>query len=263
MKKIFILVLVLISSEINAQFPMDFQTSISSLAVAKLNDSKTKYYDYSQWNNFPDQFSLFNLDGTIYQTISLPPKPDPSGIYAELDYITESLFDNDPSTIEYIVVYGYDSIPSSSYYTRVKVIREDGAVIFDELYAATFYIFSTEEGAKLRLTYYYANGQFFATKVFSLPGILPTSFQEQSNLENNSLNIYPNPNNGSFFIQFRSENGKENIIDLYTTNGNLLNTYKSNTNLLYINDMRLTEGLYLLNNRVGNRNSTTRMIMKK
>ena len=101
------------------------------------------------------------------------------------------------------------------------------------------------------------------TKVFNLPGEIPSSLDEEKNNMNNHFIVYPNPNSGSFFVNFHGNNGDFNIIDLYSVTGKLIDTYKSNNNLIHINNYGLSEGMYLLNNRHEKINSTTKMIIKK
>lgn len=258
MKNIFISCLILLTINSYSQITLDFQTQKWYLTTAFLSDTETKYYDMDVANN---QFSLYNLDGTLYKTIDLPPQPGPNTFFNYIFYISRTLFDNDPSNIEYLVEYIYDS-SSNYHYDRTKIIREDGTILFDELYAKYNYIYPSEEGTKLMLDYNYANGYAIGKKIFSLPGSIPTSNQEKSNFSNIPFNLYPNPNNGSFFIKMRLKQGEENIIDLFSSNGVLIDTYRSRNNFLQINNFNLSEGIYFLSNRIGNSNST-RMIIKK
>jgi len=261
MKPILITLLILISYLSYSQITLDFQSQKYYLVTVKLSDKETKYFD-SEYNalNTQNQFSLYNLDCTLYKTIVLPPKPDSSATFT-VEYISRTLFDNDPTSIEYMVRYMYDSVLSNFQYSRTKIIRENGTILFDELNANYPNIYSTEDGTKLMLFYMYASGNWDNIRVFSLPGMLPT-VEEQSNLSDSHLRLYPNPNNGSFFIQLPSNEGKENVIDLYATSGKLIDTYKSSTNLLQINNPGLPNGLYFLNNRFDNKRSTTKMIIK-
>jgi outer membrane protein assembly factor BamB len=208
---------------------------------------------------------LYNLDGTFYKTILMPPRPDSTSFFYSIDYISESLFDNDPSTIEYIVAYTYDSIPGNGYYkyNRVKVIREDGTILLDEMNADGYYVYSTEEGTKLMLYYEYANFLQYQTKVFNLPGKIPFGTDDKITDMPNYPVLYPNPNNGSFFIRFHSNGENDHQIELYSTTGKLIDTYKSFSNPTHINNLNLSEGEYLINTRSKGNNSTTKMIIKK
>jgi hypothetical protein len=262
MKPILITFLTLIGFLGYSQITLDFQSQLFYLVPVKLSDNETKYFD-SEYNALiaKNQLPLYNLDYTPYKTIVLPPKPDSSATFT-IEYISRTLFDNDPENIEYMVTYVYDSVSSSFQYLRTKIIREDGTILFDELNAAYPNIYSTENGTKLMLFYRYASGNYWNKSVFSLPGMIP-SVEEQSNLSGSQLRLYPNPNKGSFSIQLRSNEGKENVIDLYNSGGKLIDTYKSSANLLQINNFELPNGLYFLNNRFDNKRSVTKMVIKR
>jgi len=261
MKKLLLFLLVITSIVGNSQISLDFQSSSVFMNVFKLTDSETKYIDYPGIPN-QNQFSLYNLDGSLYKTIIMPAKPDTSALIYWKWFISKSLFDNDSSTIEYIVEYIYDSIPGANYH-HVQIIREDGTILLNELYADSPNIYSTEDGTKLMLNYVYANGYYYQTKVFNLPGKLPNMVKEEMGAINNNLILYPNPNNGSFYIKFLGKAGEKNTIDLYNGIGKHIDTFKSDNNLIHVNKYGLPDGVYFLNNRVSVLRSTTKMIIEK
>ena len=71
---------------------------------------------------------LYNPDMTIYRSLVLPPPPPGSSYYSYPTYFTETLFDTDPTTVEFII-----SIVDSTYAPGCMVIREDGTVLFTSL----------------------------------------------------------------------------------------------------------------------------------
>jgi Secretion system C-terminal sorting domain len=260
MRNLFLSLLLMLSVEGFSQISLDFQTTVN-LTYVKLNNSETKYVNNEQsLINNNNQFSLYNLDGTLYRTIQMPPKQPDTSASVSVSLITTTLFDNDSSTIEYLVEY-------TSFFGahhRVDVIREDGTILLDEWNATTLYnplVYSTEQGTKLLL--YYWVSPYYQTKVFNLPGKLPNMVKEEMGAINNNLAIYPNPNNGSFFIKLRSKEGDTNFIDLYTQQGTLIDTFKSTGNLTHINKYGLSNGFYILNNRSWKSNSSTKMIIQK
>jgi len=251
-----------VSTESFSQITFEFQNSFQYFFPVKLTTIETKYFNSDQWSmNQQNVFSLYNLDGTLYKTIIMAPKPDTTYWFYGIHYISRTLFDNDPSNIEYMVNYNHDS----SNYPKLecKIIREDGTILLDEIDAALYGIFNTEEGPKLILDYTYANGWYYQTKVFSLPGQIPTLIGDKQNIENARPFIYPNPNNGSFFVKFNKNEGNGYMIDLYTTNGKLIDTYKSLGNPTQISTIGLSEGTYLINTRNKDLNSSTKMILKR
>jgi hypothetical protein len=103
MKKWFQFVLILLSVEGYSQFSVDFQSTLVNLIPLKLSNTETKYLDqHINWDT-QNQFSLLNLDGSLYKIIQMPPKPDSTSVIEVVNFVSNSLFDNDPSTIEYLV----------------------------------------------------------------------------------------------------------------------------------------------------------------
>lgn len=249
-----------------SQITLDFQSAMTDLYYFQLNGSNTKYYNLDQTSiSNLNQFSIYNLDGTLFKTISLPPKPDPTAhLYVYPWYITESLFDNDPSTIEYLVCYYYDSIVGwSTQNYKLRIIRENGTILLDEPNGYTGNVYETEEGPKLRIIYRWGTGVTYQTKVFDLPGEMPL-FNDNPVLKNDvNPFIYPNPNNGSFFIKLNSTETNINTIELYDLSGKLLNTYKSNSKTVEINNPNLENGIYFINTISNAGNSRTKMIIQK
>ena len=269
MKKFVLICILLISFEGYSQITLDFQTSVIYLRTVRLSNTVTKYSrDFNYANSIID-FSLYNLDGTVYKTIYLPPKPDPSASIYYISNISESLFDNDSTNIEYLITYIIDSAGYS--FSQVQVVREDETILLNEPKAGPDFwpsnfddasIYCTEEGTKLRLYYAFATGIDYQTKVFNLPGEIPTSIMEDKNLSNNSLSIYPNPNNGSFSINLQSSEGISTI-DLFSSTGKLINSYKASGNNLNITNSGLSEGLYLLNATSNKLYLRSKIIIKK
>lgn len=269
MKKLVIFIFILLSSRGYSQITLDYQSS-TPLVYFKLNNSETKYYkDDINSINSTNQLMLYNLNGSLYKTIQIPSIPN--SYISKIDWITETLFDNNPSNIEFLAFYWSDS--ASWIQVQARVFREDGTILLDELNARSYFyinlsyntplIYLTEEGPKLMLDYQYAKGNYYQTKVFNLPGEIPTGIQLNQQERDTRLSLYPNPNNGSFFVNFHSNSENTHIIDLYSTNGKLIETYQSQSNLMQINNFGLSEGIYLLNSRSKSINSTTKMIIKK
>lgn len=272
MKKLFILVMILLSFGSYSQITLDFQSPLIMLYPTKLSNNETKYYyDDPQGLYQNNAFSLYNLDGSLYKTIQLPSPPN----YLVGEYgpflISRTLFDNDPSNIEYIIQYNYDSAGVPNHGMREsKVIREDGTVLLDEKYGSismsTGWAFATEEGTKLMLSYYfYANGAPMQnlTKVFNLPGEIPTSNANiEYSLESSPL-IYPNPNNGSFNINFNTVNSEKAIIEVYSISGKLINTFMSYGNSIKVNELDLENGMYFLNIKKAKTSQRSKFIIQK
>jgi len=248
-----------------SQIKVDFQTSLVNLTPIKLSNTETKYLDQPGYWTTQNHFTLYNLDGSPYKTIQMPPKPDPSALIEIVDFITNSLFDNDSSNIEYLVHYDpCDSLLSGAPW-RVKIIREDGTVLLDEAYASYsgLQIYNTEQGVKLMLPYYTDNSILYKKIVFSLPGKLPSGVEKNYLNETIKPSLYPNPNSGTFFINVNSKLGESATIDLYSITGKLLRSYKSDSKIIQINESGLSNGVYIINTQTNQGFQRTKMIIQK
>jgi hypothetical protein len=265
MRKILLFVLIFSCVEGFSQITLDFQTPLVNLTPVKLSDTETRYLDQPYEWGLQDQFSLYNLDGSLYRTIQMPPKPDTAAWIEIVDYVTNSLFDNDPSTIEYLVHYDWCDSTLSGAPWRVEIIREDGTVLLNEAYASYNYIrlYNTEQGAKLMLMYYNGISVPYQKKVFSLPGVFPTSTENEVISQNNGLSVSPNPNNGSFLININTGSGESGAIELYSMSGKLIGTYTSTGSATRITNTALPDGMYLLNAETSKGCQRTKIIIQK
>lgn len=265
MKKLFLLVLICVNINGYSQITLDCQVP-GYLFFFKLDDTESKLLKIEYLNpESTKQFELYNLDGSLFKTIQIPQFPD-SRIQI-IDWVSSTLFDNDPSTIEYLAYYTMNNSSSA------KVIREDGTILLDELYAYLVIggwdswsnaIQSAEGGTKLVLHYTDLSGQGFSeTKVFSIPGHIPNGLHDEMQKMNRNLSIYPNPNNGSFFVKLYNNEGEKQVIDLYSANGTLINSYISSGNIAEINNTGIPEGIYFINSRVKGIKATAKMIIQK
>ena len=248
-----------------SQFQIDFQTTLINLTPIKLSNNETKYLDQPIYWYTQDHFSLYNLDGSLFKTIQLPPKPDTNAMIEIVDFVTTTLFDNDPSNIEYLIHYDPCDSSLSGAPWRVKIIREDGTVLLDEAYASYsgLQIYNTDQGTKLILPYYTSNSVLYKKIVFSLPGILPSGFENNFANETLKTSLYPNPNNGTFCINVNSKPGEFAKIDLYSITGKFLRTYKSEDKIIQIHETGLSNGVYLINTQNNQGSQRVKMIIQK
>jgi hypothetical protein len=270
MKKILLLSFFLICLNGHSQITEDFVKSFH-LFYFNINNSDTKYIEYDLNKiDTTNEFSIYNSDGSLFKIIQIPQRYDPTSHIITLEWISETLFDNNPSNIEYLVYYGYGTSPSSGY--QARIIREDASILLDEMDAVAFgfiafyswspMIYSTNEGSKLMLDYQNSGG-YYQTKVFSLPGNIPTPVQENLNQSNSRITAFPNPNNGSFYINFQTVDEECQQIDLYTSSGKLINTFKSSGgNPLHFYTYGLSNGMYLLTTQIRGINITSKIIIQ-
>jgi hypothetical protein len=86
------------------------------------------------------------------------------------------------------------------------------------------------------------------------------SLNDLSNLES-GINLFPNPASNN--ITIHSENGTINSIKLFTTAGKLVKEEANlSSKLVSINNLNLTEGLYLCSIEINGQSVTKRLIIR-
>jgi hypothetical protein len=86
------------------------------------------------------------------------------------------------------------------------------------------------------------------------------SLNDLSNLES-GINMYPNPTSNN--ITIHSENGTINSIKLYSTAGKLVKEEANlSSKLVNLNNLNLTEGLYLCSIEINGQSVTKRLIIR-
>ncbi len=203
-----------------------------------------------------NEIELYNEDHSIYKTI-----PMPSGVMNPLDvlYISNTLFDTDSTTIEFMV--------DNNFGTGVKIYREDGSVLFADSTLSAHYnnniitnpmrpnwnpIVITADDSKMILCTVDGAGNPNGFKVYNLPG---TYFQNAlhtnvSNIANRMQlsNPFPNPSRNSAKISYTIPEGESEIaIVLYRLDGTEAKRFQVDRtfNTLELNNSELAAGTYL------------------
>jgi hypothetical protein len=122
--------------------------------------------------------TIYNLDLTVHRVLVYPAPPAGMG-WANMGYITEELFDTDPSTIEFTLTAGSISGPGN---VASFVFREDGTELFQQNPGAlvsgitghqTGFSPIFMEGGQAYMVVF-TTGMFGPpTRVYALPGTLP------------------------------------------------------------------------------------------
>ena len=182
---------------------------------------------------------LYNLDHSLFRHIIVPSQ---TTLYTRVFYISDDLFDNDSTNIEYLV----SSQPSSSQ-RYVKVYREDGTLLFSRdsvvminswpQYILDYGIFPTDSGTKMVLANWTATVNY--SEIYSLPGRLacpmicsdfPYVSGIDAPLNQNDFNLrnpYPNPATGQTHIPYELPQGETSgEIIFYDLTGAEVKRYK-------------------------------------
>lgn len=215
------------------------------LELVELDSGEFKYIlvDYGE-----SEFTLYNLNHSIYEYVSLPVVWTP-GAY-NIHMVSRSLFDCDTSNIEYLLSHYCLPHPCSAG-GYVEIFRTDGSSIFYSDSAAyrfgtgsssnlRYPIQSTPEGTKMMLDYA-GSGQ---VRVFSLCGELLVSNQASTSVLPTSL--YPNPARNSVTIDYDLPEGETATISLFSMAGQLVRSFNvdSNFDSLIIDTSGLNPGQY-------------------
>ena len=214
---------------------------------------KLIYADYL--NNV---ITLYNLDQSVYKTINVPSIPTNTNGYG-LEYLSESLFDTDSSTFEYLMI-GSEAV-NNQYLPHTYIIDEQGNILFvrDTLSPAFVYsgivsvtghdlpIFSTDSGTYMRLTSVGSVPNIHHTEFYKLPGKLyegcccEDGFQltgeEDANKPagNFSVNSFPNPSQSSTKVFYNLPDGiTHGALIFYDMHGNQVKRFQVSNLFRYI-----------------------------
>ena len=172
--------------------------------VRSLPTAGVKLYSTS-----PDGVTLWNLDLSVFLSIAHPPLPSGYSYFSVL-YITENTFDNDPLSIELMML-----TINASGVTGTRVIRDDGTIVFEDLgYSISGGggyddvndrppLFTDENGTTFMSLTTYPSNPPTSSKLFQLPGTLPcydcttgswSGIRDQDmEVKEGDLTLYPNP----------------------------------------------------------------------
>lgn len=211
-------------------------------------DSFTCVYHYINYED--EMIVLYNLDHSIFQIIDIPVYYVSNPANYRITYISKSLFDCDPTNIEYLL--NFNNYSNTNPVSYVKVFRTDGSCIFnanDANIAISFGgasilnpgIFKTPEGTKMIL-----KKNQISWDTYSLCGNLPL-FIENSNDILLSKAAFPNPTTNQITLPYElPKEVNKGFIKVYNLNGQLISSFevdKNFTNLIF-NATDLANGQY-------------------
>jgi len=240
MKKLLLIALIAFGINAKAQITLEKTyltggNSNGQLNIIKLTTSGYKYLVTDTSNIY-----LYSLNHSIFKTIPIPYNGpytySPSSVHAI--YVSEELFNTNPSDIEYMFTY-FNGIGHIKIYDEIGNIlfSRDTVTVGGQTYLGYGTIVYTSSGVKMILSHKYGSDSAF---VYSLPGILPCNDCTNgvvSGLANpdgggygNQIgvsNSYPNPSINSTRIDYTFPSGvNEGEIVFYDLQGKEIKRYK-------------------------------------
>ncbi|MEM7658364.1 MAG: T9SS type A sorting domain-containing protein [Bacteroidota bacterium] len=241
------------------QISLEFSHTSNVLGPVKLSASGWKYFQTDSLAE--NKLALYNLDGTLYKNLTLPPNPFDTAPFIAW-YVSESLFNTDSSTTDYMLLYLFEpnmdtTMPGPGLSSLIRIADEFGNVLFEEENATTYEVFTTgryyysvyatDEGTKMQLLIFNENGEYVETKVYGLAGSYPTGIQRQLENEPGMFQLAPNPNSGSLRLSWDFPQGKlVGQVELWTLDGRMLRSLPipAGTNQLTEQLPDLQSGMY-------------------
>jgi len=171
--------------------------------------------------------TVYNLDLTVFVQI-VPPTLTPPLTVSGTSFISQDLFDSDPSTVEYVLSY-FEAIPGGL--PGVMVMRTDGTVLFNAFPAAIsmaladeWGIYNTPGGAVMVIENNTQPPPYTST-LYQLPGSLPCFDCTSGNIamvapeveavgEGDAMMLFPNPTDGAVSIRYAlpDRNGRADLV---------------------------------------------------
>jgi len=113
--------------------------------------------------------------------------------------------------------------------------------------------------------YWYGNGTPlpYYTRVYSLPGTLITDRQERGSEGLLPASLYPNPNNGTFYIEVNDPGGIPSNIELYSATGNLVGKYRAAGPKTGISAQGLPAGIYYVRTGLRTGKGALKMVVER
>ncbi len=260
MKYILIILFWLTVISLAAQ-PVFEHTYNESASITQLESLGEVYYSMDVMNK---QLLLYNMEHSLLKTV---PLPTPEGYYlADIQYVSETLFNND-NLIEFVYTYSkYVSIDLSYYYTyESKVINENGLVLLTLEGVGYTEVIQTTQGKKfLAYDYDYSVIPYRTyTHVYSLPDQTVKSVSRSvSGFETGDA--YPNPASRQVNIPVTLPGGvSSGTLEITDLNGMKILTYpvtRSDANVV-VPASQLAPGTYLYQVRAGHSLSTVKKIV--
>ena len=267
----------LIASISSAQFPQVAEIDTTVFPIRSLGSGVKLIEDF---NSNATTRTIYNQDLSVFRVLHYPAPP--AGMqWGNMGYITEELFDTDPSTIEF-TMSAYSSAGPGDMATFVY--REDGTQLFEQDPGS---MVSQLGGALASFDPIYTyNGQTYMvvyehqvmgppTHIYALPGNLPCMDCYGSPGANgmglggttvadpdSRIMLYPNPARNSAILELG--NSKADVVTIWNALGKQVLTLTAGTGTsITISLSQLAAGFYTVSvERKGQRITTLPLVVK-
>lgn len=239
MKKLLLITLIAFGINAKAQIALETTYPTGGNSKGHLNIIKLTTSGYKYMVNDTSNIYLYNLNHSIFKTIPIPYNGpytySPASVHAI--YVSEELFNTNPSDIEYMFTY-YNGAGHIKIYDELGNIlfSRDSVTVGGQTYLDYGTIVYTSSGVKMILSHKNGSDSAF---VYSLPGKLPCNDCTNgvvSGLANDGgsygervgvSNSYPNPAINSTRIDYTFPKGvSEGEIVFYDLQGKELKRFK-------------------------------------
>jgi len=229
---------------LTAQVTLDKRYEYST-TIVKLETLGYKYYLMDVPSS---QCRIYNLDHSLYKTINCSV---PSGFYlADIKYISENLFDNDPEIEMLYSYYKYVETSSSYYYIYgSRIINDNGSNIITLDGSQYNYINKTEDDTYKLFSYCFDYSVFpekVWTNIYSLPGT-PVVLILDNNAPEISMDAFPNPASQSVKVAYNLPgNIDSGTLHLFDNSGRQIEQFiiDNHTDHLALNVTSFKSGIY-------------------
>ena len=200
-KKLVIALFVFFSWTSMAQIQSEYSINFSGTWTELESDGSVFYI----MDVVGEQCKLYTADYILWKTININ-VPNKRWL-ADIQFVSQHLFDTDDEVEILIVYYEYVQTSSSYYYNyTTQVINEDGTVLLNVPLGSYSLIYNTNDtGTKLMVyeTDYSSYPYPVTTHVYGLPGTwLGTGSEDLLNAESGIMKAWPNPSNGAFSLNY-------------------------------------------------------------
>jgi hypothetical protein len=231
MKKSYSLFLLLLISNLAFSQTYEYAFTGDYGQIYQVSDNE---FVYGIMDDSSNQFNVYTLDHLLIKSFILQ-----QGDYSfNFLYLSKTLFNSDQ---KFELVYSWQNMnPYTSF--GVRVINEDGNVLFEEPGYQRVSLFNTPAGAKMMLSWTWEGN---LVKVYSLSGIV----LETTELGSISMfNLFPNPATGHVNIAFNSPGNESGLaLSVFTTIGEIVYRQKIEDGVreIQIDVSNLPVGVYL------------------